>query len=396
MMEFLREHFSNKVVTSDEELPAFVGGGIGYFGFDCAEWYEPSLRSADGSTDASATFMFFRSVIAFDHAKQVVKIVRLCFVDDNDSESCFEDAAQRNAAIRRVLEDGSIDIPKKNGTDPTSSEITSNWTREGFENAVLQIKELILSGDCYQARNLSTLLEKYFRTSRLHLSRDAVVKSFALHVPASDGWGQRDRCVARDAREELGNAARVSSDCRYTTKRSDAHSRCRACRRNALRRKGSRRTPHARRSRRNDLGRVAEYGSVKVDGLMSVEKYSHVQHLVSYLSAKLRAGFDRFDALASCFPAGTVSGAPKVRAIEIIRDIEPDHRGVYAGAVGYFDYAGNMDTCIAIRTMVLKDGVAHVQAGAGIVADSVPASEYEETVNKARGLLKAIELAESR
>src|SRR5678816_4197492 len=129
---------------------------------------------------------------------------------------------------------------------------------------------------------------------------------------------------------------------------------------------------------------------------MTVEKYSHVQHLVSYLSAKLRAGFDRFDALASCFPAGTVSGAPKVRAIEIIRDIEPDHRGVYAGAVGYFDYAGNMDTCIAIRTMVLKDGVAHVQAGAGIVADSDPASEFEETVNKAQGLLKAIELAETR
>jgi anthranilate synthase component 1 len=147
---------------------------------------------------------------------------------------------------------------------------------------------------------------------------------------------------------------------------------------------------------RNDLGRVAEYGSVRVDGLMSVEKYSHVQHLVSYLSAKLRDGSDRFDALASCFPAGTVSGAPKVRAIEIIRNIEPDHRGVYAGAVGYFDYAGNMDTCIAIRTILLKDGVAHVQAGAGIVADSVPALEYEETVNKARGLLKAIELAESR
>jgi anthranilate synthase component 1 len=133
-----------------------------------------------------------------------------------------------------------------------------------------------------------------------------------------------------------------------------------------------------------------------VDDLMAVEKYSHVQHLVSRLSAKLRDGLDRFDALAACFPAGTVSGAPKVRALEIIKDLEPTDRGVYAGAVGYFDYGGNMDTCIAIRTMVLKDGIAHVQAGAGIVADSVPELEYQETINKARALLKAIELAEAK
>jgi anthranilate synthase component 1 len=147
---------------------------------------------------------------------------------------------------------------------------------------------------------------------------------------------------------------------------------------------------------RNDLGRVAEYGSVKVAELMKVEKYSHVQHLVSKLTAKLRKGFDRFDALASCFPAGTVSGAPKVRAIQIITELEPTPRGVYAGAVGYFDYSGNMDTCIAIRTLVLENGVAKVQAGAGIVADSVPEREYEETVHKARALLKAVEMAESK
>jgi anthranilate synthase component 1 len=145
---------------------------------------------------------------------------------------------------------------------------------------------------------------------------------------------------------------------------------------------------------RNDLGRVAEFGSVKVDQLMKVEKYSHVQHLVSSLSATLRQDLDRFDALASCFPAGTVSGAPKVRSVEIIRELEPDDRGIYAGAVGYFDYSGNMDTCIAIRTLVLENGVAKIQAGAGIVADSVPASEYEETVNKAKALMRAVEIAE--
>ena len=147
---------------------------------------------------------------------------------------------------------------------------------------------------------------------------------------------------------------------------------------------------------RNDLGRVAEFGSVKVENMMSVEKYSHVQHMVSSITGKLKLGLDRFDALASCFPAGTVSGAPKVRAIEIIRELEPTQRGVYAGAVGYFDYAGNMDTCIAIRTLVLEDGVAKVQAGAGIVADSFPESEYIETVNKAAAMLRTIEIAEER
>jgi anthranilate synthase component 1 len=144
---------------------------------------------------------------------------------------------------------------------------------------------------------------------------------------------------------------------------------------------------------RNDLGRVAEYGTVKVEGLMSVEQYSKVQHLVSSLSARSRDDVDRFDALAACFPAGTVTGAPKLRAMEIIDELEPEPRGLYAGAVLYADYAGNLDSCIAIRTIVLKDGEASVQAGAGIVADSIPEREYQETVHKARALFRAIEMA---
>jgi anthranilate synthase component 1 len=145
---------------------------------------------------------------------------------------------------------------------------------------------------------------------------------------------------------------------------------------------------------RNDLGRVASFGSVEVKELMTVERYSHVQHLVTSLNARLRDSADCFDALAACFPAGTVTGAPKVRAMQIISALEPDRRGIYAGAVLYLDYTGNLDSCIAIRTVVLRDGRAEVQAGAGVVADSVPAREYEETVNKARALLRAIEMAE--
>jgi anthranilate synthase component 1 len=145
---------------------------------------------------------------------------------------------------------------------------------------------------------------------------------------------------------------------------------------------------------RNDLGRVSDYGSVQVEELMNVERYSQVQHLVTSLRSRLRDGLDRFDALASCFPAGTVTGAPKIRAMEIIRELEPVRRGVYAGTILYADYADNLDSCIAIRTIVMSDGKASVQAGAGIVADSVPEREYEETVNKAEALFRAVELAE--
>jgi anthranilate synthase component 1 len=147
---------------------------------------------------------------------------------------------------------------------------------------------------------------------------------------------------------------------------------------------------------RNDVGRVARYGSVQVSDLMTIERYSHVMHISSTVTGRLQEGLDAFDALRSCLPAGTLSGAPKVRAMEIIDEIEPHRRGPYAGAVGYIDYGGNMDTCIALRTIVVQNDTAYVQAGAGIVADSVPALEYQETLNKARGLLKAIEITEQR
>jgi anthranilate synthase component 1 len=147
---------------------------------------------------------------------------------------------------------------------------------------------------------------------------------------------------------------------------------------------------------RNDVGRVARYGSVEISDVMVIERYSHVMHITSNVTGQLTDDRDAFDALAACLPAGTVSGAPKVRAMQIIDEVEPHRRGPYAGAVGYIDFAGNMDTCIALRTIVIQDGTAYVQVGAGIVADSVPEREYEETLNKARGLLKAIEITQQR
>jgi anthranilate synthase component 1 len=147
---------------------------------------------------------------------------------------------------------------------------------------------------------------------------------------------------------------------------------------------------------RNDVGRVAEYGSVEISDVMVIERYSHVMHITSNVTGQLTEDRDAFDALAACLPAGTVSGAPKVRAMQVIDELEPHRRGPYAGAVGYIDFAGNMDTCIALRTIVIQNGTAYVQAGAGIVADSIPSQEYEETLNKARGLLKAIEITKHR
>ena len=398
MIDYLREHFAEKLVMCDEELPPFVGGAIGYFGFDCAGWFEPSVRKQGADTESDATLMFFRSLIAFDHAKQVVKIISLVFPDGGDEKieaDLQQKATEHNASIRCILENDRVELPASSSEKQDAS-VSSNWTQENFESAVREIKELIRAGECYQvvisqcfSRATNANPVSIYRAMR---SLNPSPYMFLLQMP--DRWiiGASPEMLVKCSDRNLEYRPIAGTRPRGKTVAEDV----RLAEEMQADQKEVAEHLMLVDLGRNDLGRVAEYGSVKVENLMNVEKYSHVQHLVSYLSAKLRAGLDRFDALASCFPAGTVSGAPKVRAIEIIQAMEPDPRGVYAGAVGYFDYAGNMDTCIAIRTLVLKDGMAYVQAGAGIVADSVPELEYQETVNKARALLKAIELAESQ
>ncbi len=396
MIDFLRRHFTDQIVVCGEELPAFVGGAIGYFGFDCAGWFEPSLRSETADDESDSTFMFFRSVIAFDHAKQVVKIISLVFPEEgqNGNADAHSRAAQRNKSIRNVLENDPVELPEPSD-ETADANVSSNWEQTDFETAVREIKELIRAGECYQvvisqcfSRPTSADPVSIYRAMR---SLNPSPYMFLLRMPDHSIIGASPEMLVKCSGRDLEYRPIAGTRPRGKTNDEDIQLA------EEMRADQKEVAEHLMLVDlgRNDLGRVAEYGSVRVENLMSVEKYSHVQHLVSYLSAKLRAGLDRFDALGSCFPAGTVSGAPKVRAIEIIKEIEPDPRGVYAGAVGYFDYGGNMDMCIAIRTLVLKDGVAHVQAGAGIVADSVPELEYEETINKARALLKAIELAEN-
>ncbi|MBA2379701.1 MAG: anthranilate synthase component I family protein [Blastocatellia bacterium] len=397
MIEFLRQHFDKYVLEPDASLPGFSGGAIGIMGFACSAWFEPTLRAAVPRQDHEAVFMFCRRIVAFDHARQVVKIVSLVFADEAKNETelaeLIEHERRHNNQIRNLLESASVTLPPP-GRKTGETTVTSNFERADFEKAVLQIKHLIAAGDAYQvvlsqcfSRPTSVEPVAIYRAMRsinpspymflIRLGGRSIIGSSPEMLVRSNGSqleyrpiaGTRPRGADAVKDEELANEMRADA------KEVAEHL--------MLVDLG-----------RNDLGRVAEFGSVNVSGIMSVEKYSHVQHLVSYLSAKLRDRFDRFDALAACFPAGTVSGAPKVAAIEILSRLEPTPRGVYSGAVGYFDYSGNMDTCIAIRTMVLENDVATVQAGAGIVADSDPASEYQETINKAAALLRAIELAE--
>ena len=396
LVTYLREHFSIRNAVADADLPAFIGGAIGYLGFDCCEWFEPSLKRGDASVDAA--LMFFRSIVAFDHAKQVIKIISLVFTLEVENEatleSLFDAAKARNSKIQSVLETGQAIVPK-GGSSASPVVVNSNWERADFEGAVSTIKELINAGECYQA-----VLSQCF-TRPTNASPVSIYRALRSLNPSPYMFLLQfeDKAIVGASPEML-----VRCEDRRLEYRPIAGTRHRgktATEDDAL----AEEMRHDKKEvaehlmlvdlGRNDLGRVAKYGTVKVDTLMNVEKYSHVQHLVSSLSATLREGLDRFDALAACFPAGTVSGAPKVRAIEIIRDLEPTPRGVYAGAVGYFDYTGNMDTCIAIRTLVLEKGIAKIQAGAGIVADSVPELEFEETVNKARVLLKAVEIADS-
>jgi anthranilate synthase component I len=400
MITFLRDHFSRYRLEENDDLPSFAGGAIGSLGFSCSAWFEPSLARCIDQLDVEAAFMFCRTIVAFDHAKQVIRIVSLVFVDEAEGDeqkarSLYDSAAKVNREIEQELETGTLELPATPGKVESAGP-TSNFEKRAFENAVRAVKEYIAAGDAYQV-----VLSQCF--SRLTVASPvAVYRAMRSLNPSPYMF-----LIKMDGRAIIGASPEMLVRCRG--RRLEYRPIAGTRPRGKTADEDSRLAEEMRADRkevaehlmlvdlgRNDLGRVAKYGTVQVSGLMSVEKYSHVQHLVTYLSADLKEELDRFDALSACFPAGTVSGAPKVRAIEIISEMEPTPRGTYSGAVGYFDYSGNMDTCIAIRTMVLENGVAKVQAGAGIVADSDPAAEYHETENKAAALLRAIEIAEGQ
>ncbi|HXE80278.1 MAG TPA: anthranilate synthase component I [Vicinamibacterales bacterium] len=377
------------------ELPRFTGGAVGYLGFDAAAWFEPVPLAGDGSerepAPDTAGFMVFDTVLAFDHAQhRLLIIANARITGDQDLESLYQFACAKIAFLEKELE-RTLSISR---TPPGPAlEVRSNVTRSEFESRVRTAKEYIAAGDVYQVvlsqrfeaaatadpftvyralRHVNPSPYMYFiRMGQLAIvgsSPEMLVRVEGQRVETHPIAGTRPR--GRTAEEDM----RLGEELKRNEKERAEHV--------MLVDLG-----------RNDLGRVCEYGSVRVPQFMALERFSHVMHLTSIVEGKLADDADRLDALVSCFPAGTVTGAPKVRAMQIIAELETTPRGIYAGAVGYLDFAGNLDFCITIRTIAMMNGTAYFQAGAGIVADSNPAAEYEETCDKARALVRALEIA---
>ncbi len=402
MFEFLREHFETLKLAQKENLPPLCGGAIGFIAYDAARWFEKSLDTDQKFEKDDAVWMFFRNILVFDRLNQKIEIVSMVMTDEAEGNQkklreLFEKAVAETEKIENLLQNN---VTQNFGSVPRQKpgkhgEFVSNWVKEAFLQAVEAIKEKILAGDCYQVV-LSQKFQRLISASAINVYRALRTTNpspymFYIKFGEENLIGASPEMLVRCHGEKLEYRPIAGTRIRGKSLEEDSILA------EELRADIKEVAEHTMLVDlgRNDLGRVAEFGSVEVETLMKVEKYSHVQHLVTSLKANLRTGFDRFDALAACFPAGTVSGAPKVRAMQIIDELEPTKRNVYAGAIGYIDYAENLDTCIAIRTISLQNGTASIQAGAGIVADSIPENEYQETINKARALIMAIEMAET-
>ena len=393
-IEFLRHRIARYRPVRLPGLPPLVGGAIGYFAYDMVRLIEriPAQGRDDLGLD-DAVLMFHLGLVAFDHVQHRLWIVRNVFTESNGSLRAKYDAAVREIERTRRALDQQLEPPKRRAKS-RALRVTCNFRKPAYLAGVRKAKRYIRAGDIFQvvlsqrfALPLSgTEPFEIYRALRvvnpspymyfLRLGEVAVVGSSPEMLVKVQGREAYYRPIA-------GTRPRGSSP--EEDRRLEAE----------LKADPKERAEHIMLVDlgRNDLGRVCEYGTVRVDELMFVERYSHVMHLVSSLRGRLRPEVDCFDALMACFPAGTVSGAPKVRAMEIIDELEPTRRGIYAGAILYLDFSGDLDSCIAIRTLVAKNGVAYVQAGGGVVADSIPEREYQETINKARALLAALEAA---
>jgi anthranilate synthase component 1 len=379
-------------------LPPFVGGAVGYAGYDTVRYVEklPNAPTDDRKLP-DMSFAFYDHMIVFDNVQKTAIVVVLAKIG-GDRKRDYEDACRR---VDRFID--KLSGPK-NSLAPvdidTASEAhvayKSNFTQRQFEDAVRKCNEYIKAGDIFQvviSQRLAVPLTvdpfEVYRTLRVVNPSPFM---FFLRTPQCTLVGSSPEIMVRVAEGKVTVRPLAGTRRRGRTEEEDQQLA------DELLADPKERAEHAMLVDlgRNDVGRVAKYGSVEISDVMVIERYSHVMHITSNVTGQLTDDRDAFDALAACLPAGTVSGAPKVRAMQVIDELEPHRRGPYAGAVGYIDFAGNMDTCIALRTIVIQDGVAYVQAGAGIVADSVPEREYEETLNKARGLLKAIEITQQR
>jgi anthranilate synthase component 1 len=380
-------------------LPRFYGGLVGYIGYDMVRFFEKIPDTKGPGIDLpDMFFMVADTMLIFDSLKQKIKVVSTVHLDGKGPEEAYREAIEKIDNIRERLRQPIICRQKAEGRkqEMSPSDYASSFsTKEAFEDAVRKGKEYIMSGDVIQVV-LSQRFECESGIEPFNIYRALRVinpSPYMYYIDTGDAKlvGSSPEILVR-----LEGSKITLRPIAGTRKRGETEQEDKALEED-LREDPKEIAEHIMLVDlgRNDVGRVAEIGSVRVTELMNIERYSHVMHLVSNVEGDLKEGLDAFDVLRACFPAGTVTGAPKVRAMEIIEELEPIKRGPYAGAVGYFSYSGNMDTCITIRTLIAKDNEVYVQAGAGIVADSVPEKEFTETVNKAMGMMRAVDMAET-
>ncbi len=394
-LNFLRELLNRYKPVVIPGLPRFYGGAVGYLGYEMVRYFEkiPPSPPDDLNLDESV-FVISDSLIIFDNVRHTIKVVACAYTEDTDSlEESYQASCQK---IEAMIETISAAASHKIAAG-TAGEINfeSNMTPRQYKDAIEKAKEYIVAGDIIQVV-LSQRFETECRSNPIDLYRalrfiNPSPYLFFLKMDDLILIGSSPEVMVRKEEDTMELRPIAGTRRRGKTEQED---RALA---DELLSDEKERAEHVMLVDlgRNDLGRVAQTGSVQVNQYMVVEKYSHVMHLVSNVRAHLDKGKDAFDVLAATFPAGTLTGAPKVRAMEIINELEKVKRGPYGGAVGYFSFSGNMDLCITIRTMVLKNGKVYVQAGAGIVYDSVPESEHQESLNKSRGMLQAVRLAAS-
>ncbi len=379
-----RESFPERQ-ERDTDLPPFTGGAVGIFCYDLVREFEklPNRHAGSGS-HPSVLMDFYDTVMAFDHVKRQIVIM---------SHSGMDRVEELEALLRQAPPEGMT--AKRVVVDPEAQAVpASNFSKTDFEQSVQAAQKYIRAGDIFQV-----VLSQRFETPLL-ADPFNVYRALRYVNPSPYMFFLKrgNLCVTGASPEMLVRVQDRQLEYRPIagTRRRGRDPEEEECLEHELISDEKERAEHLMLVDlgRNDLGRVSEYGSVQVADLMFLEKYSHVMHLVSSLKGRLRPDLDCFNALSACFPAGTVTGAPKVRAMEIIEELEPCRRGIYAGAVGYLDFSGNLDTCITIRTLVISNGKVYAQAGAGIVADSIPSLEHKECQNKARALFQALDLSQ--
>lgn len=391
----LKELMSKYKGAPMNELPRFNGGAVGFFGYDTARYFEKLPNVPEDSIGIPELhFMFADEIIAFDHFKHKLHIIVNLHVEGS-IERQYNTVVSRIREIYRELRTASQTmtdavIPKSpSGIQPL--EVTSNISRERFCENVLRAKEFITDGDIFQVVLSQRLCVKTACSPfNVYRALRTINPGPYMYYLKFDGYtlaGSSPEMLVRVDGKRVETCPIAGTRKRGATPEQDE-----ALEKELLADEKER-AEHIMLVDlgRNDIGKVSRFGTVKVDSLMHIERFSHVMHIVSHVSGELKDGVTAFDALSSVLPAGTLSGAPKIRAMEIIDELESDKRCQYGGAVGYLSFDGNLDSCITIRTIVFKEGYAYIQAGGGIVADSVPELEFEESMNKARALLKAIE-----